>query len=83
MQVVHFLVKRAFHCVNSMISLGVHCLLFLHNVAHHLAQVHNSLFNGGGCGWDEDPCYCCVAGGIYGGGFGFQERFGWFLQLGL
>ena len=37
----------------------------------------------GGCGWDEDPyCYCAV-GGTYGGGFGFQERLGWFLQLGL
>ena len=22
-------------------------------------------------------------GGTYGGGFGFQERLGWFLQLGL
>ena len=41
--------------------------------------------DGGGCGWDEDPycCCCCVAGGTYAGGFGFQERLGWFLQLGL
>ena len=39
--------------------------------------------DGGGCGWDEDP-YCCRAvGGTYSGGFGFQERLGWFLQLGL
>ena len=41
--------------------------------------------DGGGCGWDEDEDpYCCyVAGSTYGGGFGFQERLGWFLQLGL
>ena len=41
--------------------------------------------DGGDCGWDEDPYYwcCCVAGGTYTGGFGFQERLGWFLQLGL
>ena len=26
---------------------------------------------------------CCAARGTYGGGFGFQERSGWFLQLGL
>ena len=40
----------------------------------------------GGCyGWDEDPYCCCfyVARGTYAGGFGFQERLGWFLQLGL
>ena len=41
--------------------------------------------DGGGCGWDEDPycCYCSAAAGAYAGGFGFQERLGWFLQLGL
>ena len=39
--------------------------------------------DGGGCGWDEDPYCCCAAGGTYGGGFGFQGRLGWFLQLGL
>ena len=39
--------------------------------------------DGGGCGWDEEPYCCCVAGGTYGGGFGFYERLGWFLQLGL
>ena len=39
--------------------------------------------DGGGCGWDEDPYCCCAAGGTYGGGFSFQERLGWFLQLGL
>ena len=41
--------------------------------------------DGDGCGWDEDPyyCYCCAAAEMYAGGFGFQERLGWFLQLGL
>ena len=37
----------------------------------------------GGYGWDEDPYCCCAAGGTYGRGFGFLERLGWFLQLGL
>ena len=39
--------------------------------------------DGGGCGWDEDSYCCCAAEGTYAGGFGFQERLGWFLQLGL
>ena len=39
--------------------------------------------DGCGCGWDEDPNCYYAAGGTYGGGFGFQERLGWFLQLGL
>ena len=39
--------------------------------------------DGDGCVSDEKPYHCYAAGGIYGGGFGFQEKLGWFLKLGL
>ena len=32
---------------------------------------------------DGEPLCCLILGGTLAGGFGFQERLGWFLQLGL